>query len=308
MKSQKDQPSFEDAVRACYSTWGEGYYDEYYASEAAYPPVHTEIIRRLLNGHGAHKVLDAGCGPASMLRDLNELGATRYGFDLTPEMVDVAREILADQGVPANQIWEGSVLDPDAFRSLPGEVAGYDAVICIGVLPHVPEAADSKVLTNLCRAVRPGGLVAVEARNQLFALFTLNRYSRTFFRETLIDESGLRKRAGKDAESLEAALEELDDRFRLEFPPIRKGNEREPGYDEVLSRTHNPFELKSLAEKAGMNDIRIHFYHFHALPPMLESRVPELFRRESLRMENPDDWRGYFMASAFILSGSRAPD
>ena len=39
------------------------------------------------------------------------------------------------------------------------------------------------MLANLRDAVRPGGLVAVEARNQLFALFTLNRYSRDLFRE-----------------------------------------------------------------------------------------------------------------------------
>ena len=31
----------------------------------------------------------------------------------------------------------------------------------------------------------------------------------------------------------------------------------------------------------------------------------ELFRRESVAMENPTDWRGYLMASAFILVAER---
>jgi hypothetical protein len=34
--------------------------------------------------------------------------------------------------------------------------------------------------------------------------------------------------------------------------------------------------------------------------------MPEIFLRESLAMEQPEDWRGYFMASAFLLCGKRA--
>ena len=47
------------------------------------------------------------------------------------------------------------------------------------------------------------------------------------------------------------------------------------------------------------------FYHYHALPPMLEAAAPELFRRASVAMEDPRDWRGHFMASAFVLVGRR---
>jgi hypothetical protein len=40
---------------------------------------------------------------------------------------------------------------------------------------------------------------------------------------------------------------------------------------------------------------------------MLESAAPALFREASLAMEaDPTDWRGHFMASAFILVGKRA--
>ena len=52
--------------------------------------------------------------------------------------------------------------------------------------------------------------------------------------------------------------------------------------------------------------MRTLFYHYHCLPPMFESAMPELFRRASLAMENPEDWRGHFMASAFLVVGRRA--
>jgi SAM-dependent methyltransferase len=303
-----NRDTLERSVRACYATWSARYYDDYYRGALAYPPVHTEIVRGLLRDAKARTLLDAGCGPASMLRDLGDLGLERWGFDLTPEMVAEARRVLAPQGVAAGRLWEGSVLDPAAFRPADAPVDGVDAVICFGVLPHIPAESDASVLRNLCAAVRPGGLVAVEARNELFALFTLNRYSRAFFRDVLIGEAQLKANA-EPAESaaLERALGDLDQRFRMDLPPIRKGHAGEPGYDEVLSRTHNPFVLRETAAQAGLIDMQVLFYHFHALPPMLEQAAPALFRRASVAMENPRDWRGHFMASAFVLVGRRPP-
>lgn len=298
-----DRAQVEEAVRRCYSTWSDSYYRDYYLSATAYPPVHTGIVREELVKSGSLSVLDAGCGPASMLQDLNDLGLDRFGFDLTDEMVAAARRVLAAQGVAEDHVWRGSVLDRDSFR-IPDD--GYDAAICFGVLPHIPSGEDSTVLANLTAAVRPGGLVLAEARNQLFALFTLNRYSRDFFRNVLIDETALQAViAPSEEKGLNAALAELDERFRLDIPAIRKGKAGEPGYDEVLSRTHNPFEMQQAARAAGLVDVEALFYHYHCLPPMLEEHLPHTFRKRSVAIENPRDWRGHFLASAFILKGRK---
>jgi SAM-dependent methyltransferase len=273
------EEDFEATVRECYSTWGESYYDEYYGEGAPYPPVHRELLKSLLHEAGARSVLDAGCGPASFLRELADEDLELCGFDLTREMVAEAQRVLGDRG----RVWEGSVLDPEAFGG------PYDAAVCVGVLPHVPAAADGRVLANLHAAVRPGGLVVVEARNQLFALFTLNRYSYEFFRDELIRPDD------------ETVLEPLKERFRMDLPPVRTGKDREPGYDEVLSRTHNPFVLAEAMAGAGFHDVRRLFYHFHDVPPLLDPSV-----EASLAREDPSDWRGHFTASAFLLAGTRA--
>jgi len=226
-------------------------------------------------------VLDAGCGPASFLRELAETDLRLAGFDVTPEMVAEGRRVLGERA----EIWEGSVLDPTAFT----RGAPYDAAVCVGVLPHVPPEADAVVVANLRDSVRQGGLVVAEARNQLFALFTLNRYTYEFFRDELLRT---------DDEELLAPLRE---RFRMDLPPVRRGREDEPGYDEVLSRTHNPFELRARFEAAGLTDVRTLFYHYHALPPLLEPSV-----EASVAIEDPFDWRGHFMASAILVTGKRA--
>lgn len=293
----------EKQVQSCYATWSRRYYDEYYRSESAYPPVHVKILRDLLQPTRPKTLVDAGCGPASMLRDLVDLGADLYGFDLTLEMVDEARRVFSKCGLPPDRIWQGSVLDRRTFFAAPNSIKAFDAAISFGVLPHIPAGVEPDVLSNMVAAVRPGGLVIVEARNALFGLFTLNRYSSAFFKEMLIDVDRLRADAGPEAAELEHALMTLDERFRMDIPPVRKGYDREPGYDEVLSHTHNPFVLRQVAEAAGLKDVQVLFYHYHALPPMFQPAVPELFRRASIAMEDPRDWRGHFMASAFILAG-----
>ena len=298
---------YEEIVKACYSTWGETYYEEYYGKNAPYPPVHRDILIDLLTRAEIRNVLDAGCGPASFLRYLIGKGVDLYGFDLTPEMVVEARRIFAKCDIATDHIWEGSVLEPADFQ-MPDltEKLAYDAAICIGVLPHIHEEADAVVIENLRNAVKEDGLVVLEARNQLFALFTLNRYTHQLFMEELIRVDDLRDRTGHLSTNFETAVKEMEGQFRMDIPPVRKGKQGEPGYDEILSRTHNPLLLREQFAAAGFKDVQLLFYHYHCLPPVFEGTLGEFFRRESLAMEDPTDWRGYFMASSFLLAGRRA--
>jgi SAM-dependent methyltransferase len=310
MNEKSPDPSkaaVEAQVRNCYSTWGRSYYGEYYGPSAPYPPVHLDLVKGLLKNIGARRILDAGCGPASMMRHLLEPGIELFGFDLTPEMVAEARAVLGPSGVGGDRIWQGSVLERGDFVAKADGRADYDCVISCGVLPHIPAEHDVTLIENLRASLRAGGHALVEARNELFSLFTLNRYSRQFFLERLIPLSELRAKAGAQHGELEAALEQVDARFRTDLPPIRKGKADEPGYDEVLSRAHNPLLLRQQFEEHGFEDVRLFFYHFHSLPPLAGAQVPQLFRETSLEMErNPADWRGMFMASAFFIQARRA--
>ena len=304
MTSSQERTGADAGVRDLYSTWSRRYYEDYYGPDAAYPPVHRDLLIGVLRDSGARTVLDAGCGPASFLRHAAEKGFDVYGFDLVPEMVEEARRVLAEYGVPADHVWQGSVLSEDAFRRRDQKGGGVDAAVCVGVLPHIPDGSEDDVIRSLRSAVLPGGLVALEGRNQLFALFTLNRYTYEFFRDELVRPDRISSADASAAVS--GALDDLRERFRMDLPPVRRGRAGEPGYDEVLSRTHNPLLLREQFASHGFEDVRLLFYHYHALPPMLEPAMPELFRDLSLSMEEPGDWRGHFMASAFILVGRRA--
>jgi SAM-dependent methyltransferase len=308
MSTNDDQRErIEASVQSCYSTWGTSYYQEYYGANAPYPPVHVELLRRLLLQSGARTVLDAGCGPASFLRHLSRDGLELFGFDLTAQMIEEARRVFGELSLDARRLWQGSVLDRDAYRGPPdqGIPPQFDAAVCVGVMPHVAAEHDNTVFTNLSGALRPGGTAIVEARNQLFSLFTLNRPSYEFIRDELVRADELLARSDTERPKIEEALRTMQGAFRMDLPPIRRGKANEPGYDEVVSRTHNPLTLRRQFEAAGFTDVRVLFYHFHAVPPLLAAEFRERFLRESVAMEDPEDWRGYFMASAFLLVGRK---
>ena len=53
--------------------------------------------------------------------------------------------------------------------------------------------------------------------------------------------------------------------------------------------------------KLGLSVEGIYFYHFHALPPVFENYDKIYFRKLSWKIENPLDWRGFLLASTFIV-------
>jgi 2-polyprenyl-3-methyl-5-hydroxy-6-metoxy-1,4-benzoquinol methylase len=268
--------------------------------------VHTELLRSILKDNAVNTILDAGCGPASFLRDVIKENWNLYGFDLTPEMVNEGKRIFSENNIDPGQIWQGSIIDKSSFKKPEGNTPEFDAVVCGGVLPHIPQEHDRTVVENLRDAVRTGGIVALEARNQLFGMFTLNRYSYDLFLKELIKPEIIKGRLKENGEKIDQVVEQMKERFRMDIPAIRKGKAGEPGYDEVLSRTHNPFVLKQQFEDAGLKNVKTLFYHYHCVPPMFASLLEDDFIPQSIEMENPADWRGHFMASAFYMIGTKA--
>ena len=167
----------------------------------------------------------------------------------------------------------------------------------MGVMPHVEN--DGLVLQNIGACVRPGGTVFVEFRNKLFSLFTFNRYTLEFILDDLL--------AGVDDRVRDAVAEEIRPRLRMDMPPPRNVlADGSPGYDAILSKFHNPFEVMEAFSRKGFKDIQLLWYHYHPALPMLESKLGPLFRQEAFKLEHePSGWRGLFLCSAFVVQATR---
>jgi SAM-dependent methyltransferase len=96
------------------------------------------------------RVLEVGCGAGGLAAVLAGRADTVDAVDRSPEMVALARA-----RVPGNvRVVQADLLD------LPLPAGGYDAVVSVAVLHHVPL---EPALRALSEAVRPGGVLAAVA-------------------------------------------------------------------------------------------------------------------------------------------------
>jgi len=290
------------AVQSHYTPLVQDYTDEYSPSYQGYPAnlKRLDIVLNRVQAMKAMTLLDCGCGEGTPMRRIYDLGTEVWGFDFVREMVSQADTHLKEAGL-TGRVWQGDATEAACFRPTGMNTPDvYDVCIALGVFPHIED--ELITLRNMAAVTRPGGRVPVEFRNELFALFTLNRYSYELFRDKLMPIGKAAAKSPRFRPQVDEFEQKLGAFFNLELPPIRTGSANAPGYDQILSKFHNPHEVGGIFEQAGLKVADIHFYHFHALPPMFERDYPDLFRTLSLEMEkDPSDWRGYFMASAFVV-------
>ncbi|MEU1720622.1 class I SAM-dependent methyltransferase [Nonomuraea sp. NPDC005692] len=102
----------------------------------------AELVQGPDGGEGA----DLGCGPGRVTAHLHSLGVNAFGIDLSPRMIDVAR-----QSHPGLRFEVGSMTALDlADASLAGAVAWYSTV-------HTPPELLPTVFAEIHRVLAPGG-------------------------------------------------------------------------------------------------------------------------------------------------------
>lgn len=240
-----------------------------------------------------NRIIEVGVGEGTPLCTLGNAGMDIWGFDISDEMVKKAKETVKNNGMNPDQIFWGDVQDSTSYVHALKE-GRFDGLMAMGVMPHVEN--DDLTLKNISTMVRPGGRVFIEFRNKLMSLFSFNRYTADFILDDLL--------AGVDSKVKDVVAKDLQSRLRMDMPPEQEtvGDSDAPGFDAILSKFHNPFEVPALFERHGFTDIKLHWYHYHPAMPYLEKQTPEAFRKESLRLEHdPSDWRGYFLCSAFVV-------
>ena len=120
------------------------------------------------------RILDVGCGAGLASEWLARRGAIVTGLDAAGAALEAARAHAASQGVRVDYR-EGTPEDVEA--------GGFDAVISLEVIEHVPPAERAGFCAALARLTRPGG--------QVF-LSTLNRTRRSYLFAILGAEQILR--------------------------------------------------------------------------------------------------------------------
>ena len=109
-----------------------------------------ECARRPLEGRSA---LDVGCGAGLLAEPLARLGAKVTGLDASPELIAVAREHAAAQGLAIDY-------RAGELEELEGQ---FDLITCMEVIEHVADPAT--FVKALAKRLAPGGLLVMSTPN-----------------------------------------------------------------------------------------------------------------------------------------------
>lgn len=280
-------------------TYHEQYDPDLLWANAEYPAnlFRLQLVARLLKAAGARSVYELGTGEATPMIKLHRaLGIDVAGSDLSPEMVRLGKENLERHGLDAGLLSLVDAQDEAAVRaerSLRGE---SDAVIALGVIPHVTD--DAAFVRSMSLFCRPGGTLLLQFRNSMFSMFTFNRLTKEFILDELM--------APVPQEFKDAVAADLDNRLAVDLPPVRRRDDGY-GYDEVLSRFHNPFELAEVVKAQGYTDVRFHWYNYHPTYPMLRGQFEDrAYREAQMALEQEGTWRGMFLCSSGVIEATRA--
>ncbi len=100
-------------------------------------------------------VLDAGCGPGFLAKELAARGARVTAFDITPAMVEMTKTRLG----PTAQVYVADLAKPLDFAN----DAAFDIAVCPLVLSYVKDW--HAAFCELFRVLRPGGTVVVSTEH-----------------------------------------------------------------------------------------------------------------------------------------------
>lgn len=112
---------------------------------------HKPLDRQLLDRFAVRMrevgpVCDLGCGPGQVARYLHQQGIVVCGVDLSPAMVEQARQLT-----PGVEFSQGNMLALDVPDESWGGIAAFYSLI------HIPRSDLPQALGELQRVLRPGG-------------------------------------------------------------------------------------------------------------------------------------------------------
>ena len=149
----------KETAEMYFSSRAPSYLKEYYGNLGEkYPALlvrHRYIMEMI--GETGGLALDAGCGSGALLTDLHSCGIQGLGFDLSPEMLNAAREnSVKDSG-------EKVPLVLCDLESIPFRDSFFDLITCAGVIEYLGN--DDAAMEEVSRVLMKGGAALISVTN-----------------------------------------------------------------------------------------------------------------------------------------------
>jgi len=218
------------------------------------------------------KAIDFGSGEGVYTQYLAECGARVIAMDPSEKMTEAARKRLA--GFPA-EIRCGDVSELELIDS-----ASIDLMICLNTLAYMTEEEEDAFYRSTFRILKNKGQLLVSHSNELFDMFTLNKFTAHFFSEHF----------GVDISSL-----------------IVNNTIPDKG---IYSVRENPLSYKHKLSAYGFEELEQSYCMFHRIPPLLMADAdPYSDKREfpdTLTWGKKEEWKLMFQCSTFASLSQKA--
>jgi SAM-dependent methyltransferase len=138
-----------NSIRESYDRLAEEYARRI-ADELQHKPLDRELLDRFAKQTRGGDVCDMGCGPGHVARYLRDAGASVFGLDLSPGMLEQARKLNPDI-----LFREGNMLSLDVADGTLAGVAAFYAIV------NIPRQSLPGVFREIHRVLKSGGLLLV---------------------------------------------------------------------------------------------------------------------------------------------------
>ena len=242
-----------------------------------------EIFLSLIKKYKPKKIIDAGCGTGMPLIKIKKMRFNISGYDKAKNIVKEAKINLKNNNLDENLIQSGDFENPKHIKD--------NSVNCIlGMGTFYYSKKFIQTLKNQKRKLMKNGHLIFSLRNQLFDIATLNDYSIKFYSKLY------------EINKFKPMIKKKYLKLFTGYSNRKKFKIKNIDDYQVFSNTHNPLTIeKEILNKVGLKLNGIYFYHYHAIPPVFEKIDKINFRKQSYKMEKPNDWRGFFIASSFVI-------
>ncbi len=263
----------------CWKKYAQGYIDTMHTS---YNQNRIEMVKSLLNAvkpaGGGLRALDFGCGDGTFGELIMDFCDHVAFVDIDQTMVSAATKRLQDKyGHMSAPPFSVNLGDTEFLQTWPDNC--FDLVLAINVLAYLKEQEEQAFYKHCHRILRPNGFLIVTHSNELFDMYTFNKYTVRFFQKNF------------------ALYEGMDNIGSLITNPEKPDRVPHPVRE-------NPLCYKFKLNKYGFCETQQDFAILHEQPPLLMPNFdPDDLEarscRDTINIPEHEKWKLMFMCSIF---------
>ena len=234
------------------------------------------LIPKVLSTEGK-RILDFGCGDAVLFPFFLKQGVDVLGVDISDNIIEMGKKRLREMNFPTDSL---VVADVNHLKNLQSN--SLDGILCFNTLAYLTLEEEKIFYKEAYRIIKPNGYLAVSHSNELFDLYTFNRYTVEFFKNNFVENDKINKLLT---------------------------HSEEPSTYVAYNVRENPLAYKFKLLDYGFKEVKQLFSNMHYLPPLLDGltnsdlKFSHIIQKEyptTLNIPKKDKWKLMFNCSTYM--------